>query len=92
MTIYYDIIRNFFNTTDKIIVKQGLTLEEAQKYCQDPETSSSTATSDEAKHRTEIHGPWFDGHREQCRNPSKSLLVYYANMLVGVRNTKKEIK
>ena len=46
-------------------VETGLTLEEAQEHCNDPETSSSTATSAEAVARTEAKGPWFDGYTEE---------------------------
>ena len=59
----YKIVRSFFNG-DKRTIKTGLTLEEAQTHCKDPETSSSKATSAEAKRYTEAHGPWFDGYQE----------------------------
>ena len=42
-------------------IKTGLTQAEAQAWCNDPETSSATATSAEAQERTAKHGPWFDG-------------------------------
>ena len=45
--------------------KRGLTLEEAQEYCRDPETSSSTATGQAAGIHTENWGPWFDGYEEE---------------------------
>ena len=48
----YKIIR-FFQEEDNKIIDTGLTLEEAQKHCNDPETSSSTATSVDAKIITE---------------------------------------
>jgi len=44
------------------VVKTGLTLDEAQAHCSDPETSSSTATSVKALELTATHGPWFDGY------------------------------
>ena len=47
--------------------KTGLTLEQAQAHCSDPETSSSTATSATARRRTERRGPWFDGYTEEGR-------------------------
>lgn len=67
----YQIIRNYFN--DGIqrdgrftrILKQGLTLEEAQAHCNDPETSSKTATSKAAQARTKKFGQWFDSYEEQ---------------------------
>lgn len=46
------------------ITRRGLTLEQAQAHCQDPETSSSTCTTDEGKARTIRCGPWFDGYEE----------------------------
>ena len=62
----YKIVRYFqrdSNATETIV--RGLTLEQAQAHCQDPETSSSTATSPEAEERTRDKGPWFDGYREE---------------------------
>ena len=45
-------------------IKTGLTLEEAQKHCHDPETSWKTATSAKAKRRTRLYGPWYDAYEE----------------------------
>jgi hypothetical protein len=42
--------------------KTGLYLEEAQAHCNNPETSSETATSAAARRRTRERGPWFDGY------------------------------
>jgi hypothetical protein len=56
--VSYRIIRFRFNGSSKTI-KSGLTLEEAQAHCQDPETSGSTC-SDESK-----RGMWFDGYDEE---------------------------
>lgn len=39
-----------------------LTLDEARAHCRNPETSSSTATSDKAQALTRAMGPWFDGY------------------------------
>ena len=39
----YKIVRKFFKGEDEVI-ETGLTLEEAQEHCQDPETSSKTCT------------------------------------------------
>ena len=61
----YKVVRMYFNDDiPKRTIKTGLTLEEAQAHCNDPETSSRTATSAEAKRRTERYGPWFDGYEE----------------------------
>lgn len=57
-------IRRFFADLDvpNVTVETGLTLAEAQAHCQNPETSSSTATSAEAIERTAKYGDWFDGY------------------------------
>ena len=43
------------------VVESGLSLEEAQEICEDPETSSRTATD------PTLYGnqPWFFGYREE---------------------------
>ena len=43
------------------VIKRGLTLEEAQAWCNDPETSSSTCTTAAGRRRTARFGRWFDG-------------------------------
>lgn len=57
----YKIVRMYF-MGGKRTIKTGLTLEQAQEHCQNPETSSSTCTSSAGKRRTRIMGPWFDGY------------------------------
>lgn len=60
----YHIIRFFAEdpAQNRTIIKTGLTLEEAQEHCNDPESSSSTCTNAEGLRRTELYGPWFDGY------------------------------
>ena len=60
----YSVVRMFFNHGNETI-KTGLTLEEAQEHCRDPETSSRTCTSAEGVRRTRNMGPWFDGYEEE---------------------------
>lgn len=48
-------------------IKRGLTLAEAQAHCENPETSSRTATSARAIARTKRLGPWFDAYTEAKR-------------------------
>ncbi len=56
----YKIIR-FYRELHKSsrVIKRGLTLEEAQEHCSDPETSGFTC-SDLNK-----RGQWFDGYDEE---------------------------
>lgn len=62
----YEIVRFYLHQSrEPQRLESGLTLEEAQEHCSDSETSSSTATSDEAQHHTIAFGPWFDGFREE---------------------------
>lgn len=63
--VTYEIVR-FHSKGDKVVMRQGLTLEEAQEHCTDPETNSKTAKGREAREWTREHGePWFDGYREE---------------------------
>lgn len=64
MATTYKIVRMYYNAS-KRTVRTGLTLEEAQAHCQDPETSSRTCTKAAGKRRTKLHGPWFDGYSEE---------------------------
>lgn len=62
----YKIVRMFRDVERRDhYVARGLTLEEAQAHCNDPETSSSTCTNATAKRRTKLYGPWFDGWTEE---------------------------
>ena len=62
--IRYKIVRMFFEGYPNKIIKRGLTLEEAQAWCKDPETSSSTATGEKEKRLRQKYGEWFDGYAE----------------------------
>jgi len=55
----YKIVRKFFKGESETI-KEGLTLEEAQEHCSDPETSSSTCTENPYPGQT-----WFDCYYEE---------------------------
>lgn len=63
----YRIVRMYRDGHPSRTIKSGLTLEQAQAHCSDPETSSSTATSAAAKRRTAQRGPWFDGYDDERR-------------------------
>jgi len=59
----YKIIRMYFEGGSRVI-KKGLTLEQAQAHCRDPETSSRTCKKAGNVARTQSKGPWFDGYEE----------------------------
>lgn len=59
----YQIVRHY-QRGGKRIIARGLSLEQAQKWCRDPETSSSTCTKSHNRARTRKLGPWFDGYQE----------------------------
>ena len=59
----YNIVRFYYKGGQRVI-ERGLTLEEAQAHCKDPETSSTTCTTSRAKAITRRNGPWFDGYTE----------------------------
>lgn len=57
----YRIVRKYADSARSYeIVIQGLTLRQAIAYCNDPETSSSTCTSEVGRERTREKGAWFD--------------------------------
>ena len=61
----YKIVRRYFRGHERKVIETGLTLEEAQAHCQDPETSSKTCTTLANIQHTEDYGPWFDGYDEE---------------------------
>lgn len=66
MTQRYKIVRHYFRDTRKSrTIRTGLTLEDAQAWCCDPETSSRTCTKAAGLRRTKNCGPWFDGYEEE---------------------------
>ncbi len=74
MTEYYNIIRFYQDPSKKPrTMRKHLTLEQAQKHCNDPETSSmtaSTACRGNKKTQDRWHGlgkHWFDGFTSMGR-------------------------
>jgi hypothetical protein len=62
----FKIVRFYFNRPGQArTIAHGLTLEEAQAHCKDPETSSTTCTEPAARRRTRQLGPWFDGYEKE---------------------------
>jgi hypothetical protein len=63
--VRYNIIRLYEDQSiNSRTIRRGLTLEEAQAHCSDPETSSSTCTNAVGKRRTKSLGRWFDAYEE----------------------------
>ncbi len=60
----YKVVRMYFRG-GKRTIHTGLTLDQAQEHCQNPETSSSTCTKAAAKNRTKRLGAWFDGYEQE---------------------------
>jgi len=63
----YKIIRHYkhnahFRHFNKRTIRTGLTLEEAQEHCNDPETSSRTCTKTGNDRPIAEAGDWFDGY------------------------------
>jgi hypothetical protein len=61
MSDKYKIVR-MYQRGGRRTIETGLTLEQAQEHCRNPETSSRTATSSKARTRTQRMGSWFDGY------------------------------
>ena len=62
----YKVIRFYFNRSGyRKTIKTGLTLEQAQEHCENPETSSSTCTLASHVQRTKLYGPWFEGYEKE---------------------------
>ncbi len=61
-------VRRFYQQRATRVIKTGLTLEQAQAHCNDPETSSRTCTRPEGKEHTASYGPWFDGYETETKS------------------------
>jgi hypothetical protein len=64
--VSYRIIRFYKDAyPNKRTIARGLTLEDVQAHCQNPESSSSTCRLAVNKRRTKRMGQWFDGYSEE---------------------------
>lgn len=62
----YKVVRFYYNCSIKNqVIKERLTLEEAQSHCKNPETSSRTCRKPVNVKRTGKFGPWFDGFEKE---------------------------
>jgi hypothetical protein len=63
----YKIVRSYRDPKrGRRTLQTGVTLEQAQAHCRDPETSSRTCKNPENRRRTRLMGTWFDCY-EECR-------------------------
>ncbi len=60
----FKIVRHYFNG-GKVVIETGLSLEDAQEHCDDPETSSRTCTEEAGLATTRERGPWFDSYTQE---------------------------
>jgi hypothetical protein len=59
----YRIVRMYLKGASRAVRGQdNLTLEEAQEWCRNPETSWKTCQKAENVRRTATRGAWFDGY------------------------------
>ena len=59
----YKIVRHYYNKGGgPRTIETGLTLEQAQAHCGDPENSSNTCVTANRKAYTRKVGEWFDGY------------------------------
>lgn len=63
----YKVVRFYYNAPQgvKRVIKTGLTLQQAQEHCKDPESSWKTCKKATGVARTKAYGPWFDGWTEE---------------------------
>lgn len=62
----YRIVRYYQSgEPDRRGLPTGLSLEEAQERCRDPEGSSRTCNKREGHRRTAARGNWFEGYEEE---------------------------
>lgn len=51
--------------TRRRVIKRRVLLSDAQAWCNDPETSSTTCKRSRNLRRTRLLGPWFDGYERE---------------------------
>ena len=60
----YKIVR-YYQDKPKRTMYRGFTLEKAQAWCEDPETSSETCKGQSMRAVTRRNGPWFEGYEKE---------------------------
>jgi hypothetical protein len=62
----YKIVRFYRDAKpNKRTIERGVSLEQAQAHCSDPESSSETCKKPHNRARTRKLGPWFDGFTKE---------------------------
>lgn len=61
----YQIVRFYATKGQRRVLNRGLTLEQAQEHCNNPETSSTTCKKWSNVRRTKKYGQWFDGYQKE---------------------------
>lgn len=62
----YELVRYYQDLdVENEVIETGLSLEDAQEVCNNPETSSKTCTTPEALAITAQYGAWFVGFRAE---------------------------
>jgi hypothetical protein len=56
----YRVVRKFRDHPNSVVIKTGLTHDEAVKHCEDPESGSTTCQSSAGRVLTDKMGPWAD--------------------------------
>lgn len=56
----YKIVRKFKDTGRQYTLYTGVTLEQAQAHCSNPESSSYHCEKPHNRRRTKVHGIWMD--------------------------------
>ena len=68
-SLTYKIVRKYFrDDLEDELIAEGLSLEEAQAHCNDPETSYQKCVSHHAGSENldpRFDGPWFDAYYEE---------------------------
>jgi hypothetical protein len=62
----YKIVRYFQDpAVSNRVIERGVSLEQAQAHCSDPESSSETCKKPHNRARTRKLGSWFDGFTKE---------------------------
>ena len=63
----YNMLRNYHNPHEQVVIMTDLTEEQCIAHCKGTENKSSTCTTEEGKAATALRGEWFDGYTWQYK-------------------------